>query len=208
MDARATAILEFWFADTIADPRRIAARLDFWFAGESSGAEVRARDEEIARRFGAEVEFASRHALDGWSAEPHGRLALVILLDQFRRSIYRGRAEAFAADAHALELALAGLALGCDAPLAPIERLFLLMPLQHAEDRAVQERSAAECERLAQSVPASLRPLFDGFVEYAAMHRDIVRRFGRFPHRNTILGRSSTPEELDYLAADAPRFGQ
>jgi uncharacterized protein (DUF924 family) len=208
MDSRAAAILDFWFADTVAAPQHIADRLAFWFTSDPNETEVESSDSRIARRFGTEVELASRHELDGWACEPSGRLALVIVLDQFRRSIYRGRPEAFAADAHTRELTLAGLAAGCDRTLEPIERVFLLMPLQHAEDLQVQERSVREYERLLASIPAAQQSLFSSFLEHAAMHRDIVRRFGRFPHRNAMLGRTSTPAERDYLASDAPTFGQ
>ena len=163
---------------------------------------------EIEQRFGAAVRAARAGQLDEWADDPRGRLALVILLDQFARNIFRGTADAFAADDRALALTQEAMERGHDTELDPIERVFLYMPLQHAESKVVQEQSVATYEALAESVPAAQRERFEGFTKYARLHRDIVARFGRFPHRNAILGRPSTEAERDYLAGDAPRFGQ
>ena len=131
-----------------------------------------------------------------------------LLLDQFPRHIHRGTPQAFAGDARALELTLDGLQKGADAALDPVLRIFFCMPLQHSELREAQEESVLAFRRLAGEAPAELRPVFEGTVEFAQRHQQIIERFGRFPHRNAVLGRASTPEELDWLAGGGERFGQ
>lgn len=189
-------VLSFWFGEPGED------RGATWFGSDA------ALDAEIGRRFGAAVRAAQAGELDHWAEDAHGRLALVILLDQFTRNIHRGTPAAFAADERALALTEEGIARGHDRELEPIERVFLYMPMQHAESRDVQARAVATFESLADEVPDADRERFAGFAKYARLHRDIVARFGRFPHRNAILGRESTTAERDYLGGDAPRFGQ
>lgn len=179
----------------------------YWF-GAADAQTQKERDEEIRHGFGGDVERATRGELDGWAATPGGRLALILLLDQFSRNIYRGTARAFAGDARALALVRDGMRSGAYESLSSLQRLFFYMPLQHAEDPAVQEESVRRIAALARDAPAPVQPMLESCVPYAIAHRDIVRRFGRFPHRNAILGRASTPEESAYLAADAPDFGQ
>jgi uncharacterized protein (DUF924 family) len=207
MDPRAEAVLEFWFGGTRDDPQQIRDRMAFWFGG-GDRADLESMDREIAQRFGALVGDASRGDLDDWSRTAHERLALILLLDQFRRNIHRGSPQAFSCDARTLELTLDGLDQGMHRMLSAIERVFFMMPLQHSEQLEAQERSVREFEALRAALPAHLESLFRGFADYAVVHRDIVARFGRFPHRNAILGRTSTQEESDYLADDAPTFGQ
>lgn len=204
MDRHAQAVLEFWFADSIDDPGRIGDRKEWWFGG----GDTRANDRLLEQRFGSIIELASCGELVHWRRTPRERLALILLLDQFRRSVYRGTPAAFACDAVALELAQDGLATGMQSRLSGIECIFFAMPLQHSESIAVQEQSVRVFSALAAAQPEPLRATFEGFVHHARLHHDVVARFGRFPHRNAILGRSSTAEEAVYLAGGAPTFGQ
>jgi uncharacterized protein (DUF924 family) len=135
-------------------------------------------------------------------------LSLILLLDQFPRNIFRGTARAFAYDSRALALTLSGMQSGADAALDAAERIFFYMPLQHAESREVQDESVAACRRLLAEAPAELRPSFAAVLEYAEHHRSVIERFGRFPHRNRVLGRESTPAEEAWLSVSGERFGQ
>jgi uncharacterized protein (DUF924 family) len=130
----------------------------------------------------------------------------VIVLDQFPHHIYRDKPQAFDTDPQALALSLEALMTGEDQQLTPIERVFLYLPLEHTESAAIQERSVLLFERLAQEAVADERALFEDFLNYARQHRDVVARFGRFPHRNAILGRPSTPDELEFLKQPGSRF--
>ena len=139
---------------------------------------------------------------------PRGRLALVIVCDQLSRNMHRRSAAAFANDALAVKHCLAALAAGEDSALAPFERTFLLMPLEHAEDSALQARSVAEFTRLRDSVAPDARAPFDEFHRHAVQHAAIIERFGRFPHRNASLGRTPTEAEIAWLADGGPDFDQ
>lgn len=186
-------VLRFWFGVPGADPLANAAR---WFASDP------AFDARIRERFGALVERAAVGAFEAWRSTAPGALALVLLLDQFPRNLHRGSARAFATDAAARGVALDVLARGLDAELAPVERWFLFMPLMHAEDMSLQARSVALYEALA----ADARGALDQAADYARRHRDVIARFGRFPHRNAALGRASTPREIAYLAEPGAGF--
>jgi uncharacterized protein (DUF924 family) len=181
--------------------------LDFWFEGEPEvWREERwfrrddGFDEVIRERFSLAVEAALDGALDPWAATPHGALALVIVLDQFSRNIHRGSYLAFAGDAHARAFARAVLAQGADADLTPVQRVFLYLPFEHSEDMADQDLSVRLFETL-----RGLEGL-ESTVNYAHRHREVIRRFGRFPHRNAALGRESTDEEEAYLAEPGSGF--
>lgn len=163
-------------------------------------------DREIEARFGATLELGARGALDGWKTSPRGRLALVILLDQFSRNIYRNQPRSFAQDARACSDALEAMARGDERELTTVERSFLYMPLMHAEDVDLQRKCVASFERLRDEAPADLRKFVENGLDYARRHADIVERFGRFPHRNTILGRTSTPEEVEFLKQPGSSF--
>ena len=182
--------------------------MESWFSSKSDAAAIRAIDRQIEGQFGADMERAARGELASWARTPRGRLTLILLLDQFPRNVFRGTARAFATDSMALELALSGMHLGADTALHVAERLFLYMPLQHAERPDVQDQSVTAVAALAVDAPVPLRPLFEECVRFAEQHRDIVHRFGRFPHRNAILGRASTPQEREFLAREASSFGQ
>ena len=199
---RFEAVLKFWFKEQQLSAPQIDGRMEVWFGGDA------VFDEEIIRNFSQDVEDASAGRLDHWASNPHGRLALILLLDQFRRNIYRNKAEAFEKDPVALKLCVEGAMEKKDQGLSPIERVFFYMPLQHAESRKVQEKSCEIYNKLADAVSPTFRETFQTVAQFAELHADIVRQFGRFPHRNTLLGRESTPEEAVYLAGDAPSFGQ
>lgn len=192
--------------------------LDFWFGPPGRAAEVAGRkralwfgkspenDQAVIDRFAGTLAAATVGQLDHWASAPHSRLALVIVLDQFPHHIHRDRPQAFATDAQALTLSLDALAAGEDRQLAPIERVFLYLPLEHAESLAMQDRSVALYEAMANEAAGDERALFDGFLDYAIKHRDVVARFGRFPHRNALLGRPSTVDELEFLKQPGSRF--
>jgi len=199
---RIDAVLGFWFKEQELSAPQIDGRMDIWF-GEDP-----VFDKEIAREFADDVQLASEGKLDHWAHKPMGRLALIILLDQFRRNIYRNKAEAFAMDKAALKLCVEGAMEKKDKGLTPIQRVFFYMPLQHSESRKVQEKSCQIYNKLAGAVSATYKETFETIAQFAELHADIVRRFGRFPHRNTILKRKNSPEEDEYLSGDAPTFGQ
>ena len=199
---RIDAILTFWFKERQLSAPQIDRRMDVWFG------EDELFDHEIRKEFSNDVELASDGKLDHWAHKPRGRLALILLLDQFRRNIHRGTAEAYQKDKVALKLCVEGAIAKKDEGLAPIERAFFYMPLQHAESRKVQDRSVALFNKLANAVSATYRETFATMAQFAELHRDIVAQFGRFPHRNKVLGRQNTPEEDEYLAGDSPDFGQ
>jgi len=198
MDA-ARSVLDYWFGDAASGAAALDQRMRFWF-GSAHDAEIRERFAELARR-AAEGELAA------WADSPRRRLALILLLDQMPRNLHRGTAEAFAQDEKALGLALSGMQLGADGALSPVERMFFYMPLQHAESREVQDESVAAFRRLAGEAPEEMRGAFAAGVKFAELHRQIIERFGRFPHRNRVLGRESTREEIEYLQS-AETFGQ
>jgi uncharacterized protein (DUF924 family) len=201
-DQAINRVLQFWFNLGQNDQPTIDARMDRWFGGDP------AFDEAIRAGFGELVERASRGELDGWATTPRGRLALILLLDQFRRHIYRGRREAFRRDAQALKLCVEGAMSGDYKTLDPFEQAFFFMPLQHAESLPVQERSVKIYTGLVGSSSATQKATFATFAQFAELHRDIIAAYGRFPHRNRILEREDTPEEQEYLTAGAPGFGQ
>lgn len=191
MSPTAEAVLAFWFAE------ESAAR---WFAADA------AFDAQIRNRFGTVAEAAAHDQLDGWTRTPPGWSALLIVLDQFSRNLYRTDARAWAQDAKALSLALAGIERGDDRQLPPLQRVFTYLPLEHAEDPAMQQRSVALFEALCAEARPEQRASFEGFLDYARRHRDVIARFGRFPHRNTLLGRPSTAQEAIYLAQPGAGF--
>jgi uncharacterized protein (DUF924 family) len=195
-------ILEYWFAGALTQPQAIEERQRTWFAGGESF------DRACSERFSTALAAAGNGDLDHWRCAPRARLALIVLLDQFSRNVYRGTARAFENDACALAACREGIEQGHDRQLLAIERTFFYMPLEHAEDRAIQALSVQQFEALVEEAPEELRELMSANAGYAREHRDIIERFGRFPHRNAVLGRESTTEEVAYLAGDAPRFGQ
>lgn len=199
---RIETILSFWFRERELSAPQIDNRMDIWFG------EDEVFDHEIQREFADDVAAASEGRLDHWAHNSRGRLALILLLDQFRRNIYRGTAKAFSHDKLALKLCVEGAMAKKDEGLSPIEKVFFYMPLQHSESRKVQAKSVALYERLAEAVNPTYRETFETIAQFAELHADIVETFGRFPHRNRLLGRENTPDEAEYLAGDTVDFGQ
>jgi len=200
--SRIEAILSFWFKEQELSAPQIDRRMDVWFSEDP------VFDHEIEKQFADDVEAACEGRLNHWGAEPHGRLALILLIDQFRRNIFRNTADAFSKDQLALRLCVEGAMEKKDQGLTPIQRVFFYMPLQHAESRKVQAKSLELYERLAEAVSPTLRETFLTVAQFAELHKDIVDQFGRFPHRNALLNRENTPQEAEYLAGDSPDFGQ
>lgn len=194
-------ILQFWFGE-LKQGYPVTNRKSLWWFGDE------AMDRQLDELFGHQVRQALWGQLDDWAGQPRGRLALIILLDQFTRSIYRGSADAFSGDARAEQLCREGLKKGHDAALEGSEKLFFLMPLEHAEDLSAQDLCVAQLENLLCETPQEYRHHIDNALDFAHEHRDLIVRFGRFPYRNKILDRSSTPEELAYLNQPHKRYGQ
>jgi uncharacterized protein (DUF924 family) len=188
-------VLLFWFPEHLRDDHTVmVSQFEWWFGG---GADV-----VIAERFAPVLERAIQGELDDWSDRPRSRLALIIVLDQFSRSIHRGTARAYAQDQKALALALEGIEIGHYAALeTPWEKTFFFLPLGHSEQLEHLETAVKLAEELAEQAPSELRRMLEHSASQARGHRDVIARFGRHPHRNAVLGRQSTPEELDYLAA-------
>ena len=196
------SILTFWFG---GDPKRSVgatakAQERLWWGGG------RDTDDLIRSRFGALHAHAVAGEFDGWTMTARGRLALILVLDQFSRTLHRGAAEAFAQDAKARALCAEGIEAGHDRQLQSLERVFFYLPLEHSENREDQARSVAAYTALAAAVPPSQRTLFDHYTKFAHDHRVIVDRFGRFPHRNAVLGRESTAEEIAFLQQPGSSF--
>ncbi|MDO5289635.1 MAG: DUF924 family protein [Pseudomonadota bacterium] len=163
-------------------------------------------DARLREHFAPTLAAALRGELDAWVTQPEGRLALLIVLDQFTRNAFRGQPGSFAGDARALALAQEGLALGHDQHVPPMARIFCYLPLEHAEDLACQARSVALFAALAADPQAQPRAFFEATLDYARRHEEVIRRFGRFPHRNAILRRDSSAEERAYLAQPGSGF--
>ena len=202
----ALEVRRFWFGRLPLKPDGVKERLALWFG---SGDEERRADELVRSRFAALLAKAAAGELSAWADSPRRRLALILLLDQFPRHAYRGTERAFTTDREALALALSGMQSAADAALSAVERIFFYMPLQHAELQDAQEESVAAYRRLRNEAPEELADMFTSALEAAELHRSIVARFGRFPHRNRILGRANTAEEAAYLGGqDTQTFGQ
>lgn len=196
----ADTILDYWFGSEPDDAALAVERASLWWSKQN---EV---DAEIRRRFEGSLLAGARGALDSWQATPRGHLALIILTDQFPRNMYRGSAQTFAYDALALAWCLDGVNLGVDLQLRPIERVFFYLPLEHSESLPYQDRSVAFFTKLFHSVPESWQAPFASYLDFAARHRDVIARFGRFPHRNILLGRGSTEAELAFLQQPGSSF--
>jgi len=187
-------VLDFWFLPIGAQGHN-TQRAE-WFRKDD------AFDREIFSRFGDAIDTALAGGLRQWDDEgTQGALARILVLDQFTRNVYRGTPKAFAGDALALEAALALDDAGANQTLPPVQRAFAYMPFEHAENLALQDRSVLLFEKLSATATG-----FDSTLDYARRHRDVIRKFGRFPHRNALLGRQSTPEELAYLEQPGSGF--
>lgn len=184
-------ILEFWFTEL---------RPEQWFRG---GPVV---DEMIKERFASLLEEVHRGLHDAWADTPTGRLALVLVLDQFPRNIYRGTERSFFYDKRALALVLEGLKAGADEELGPHQRAFFYLPLEHCEEMEVQDLSLERYSSLVLSAPPAEREPLRSYLDYAWQHYVIIKRFGRYPHRNDILGRQASEEERAFLNTPGSSF--
>jgi len=194
------AVLEFWFGSNPDDAAVAKEKAALWW---SKNPQI---DAEIRQRFGSSVHRAAAGELFDWQSNPRGRLALILLTDQFPRNIYRDSPGAFANDAKALAWSLDGIEQDLHLRLRPIERVFFYLPLEHSESLEHQQRSIKYFGELVALVSAGQKPIFEEYFDYAVRHHDIIARFGRFPHRNKILGRQSTPEESAFLNEPGSSF--
>jgi len=192
--------LAFWFGPLSADGLAENGRFELWFNKDD---EV---DAEIRRRFGSQLASAMAGELNHWRETPDGLLALVITLDQFSRNLFRNTPRAFAGDPLALTLALEAIGRGQDRSLPTVQRAFLYMPLEHSEELSVQDQCISCFESLVMDATPAARPLAKTFLGFAHKHRDVILRFNRYPHRNGVLGRQSTPEELEFLSQPGSSF--
>ncbi|MGP4842553.1 DUF924 family protein [Marinobacter sp. 1Y8] len=195
-------VLAFWFGELDADNLPDNYHRARWFKSS------RSFDWEIRRRFSSLTLVASEDGLDGWRERPDGALAELILLDQFTRNINRGLGLAFDNDRLARRLCREGLDKGFDVMLKPIERAFFYMPLQHSEKLEDHQKGVGFYEQLVASTDGREREVITSFFRSAKEHRDLIARFGRFPHRNKVLRRPNTEEEAQYLESGARRYGQ
>lgn len=200
MSESAESIIDFWFGDAGTDGVVAKRQTSLWFKKQAL------TDALIKERFERTLHSAAAGELNDWSDTASGRLALIIVFDQLPRNIYRGSPQAFAYDPLARALCLAGLELRDDAALQAVHRVFFYLPLEHAEDRELQARSVALFRALAADVGDEDKKLFDGFLDYAQRHAVVVNQFGRFPHRNAILGREPTAQELEFLTQPGSSF--
>ena len=195
-------ILDFWFGSLIENEVLSEVYRKRWWMKDSEN------DRKIKNRFGDSFELAKKGGLNHWKANSDGTLALIILLDQFSRNIFRDTAEAFSQDQEAIEVCINGIKKGFDNELHPIQRIFYYMPLMHSEDMGMQEKSIECFSNLAKqfTTPEAISKMVSGSSDYALKHYVIIKRFGRYPHRNKILGRESTQEEIEFLSQPGSSF--
>jgi len=197
IDPQAAAVLAFWFGEPASAERGTYRAL--WFEKSE------ATDRDIADRFGALIERALRGELADWAQAPESALAQIVLLDQFTRNVFRDTPRAFAGDARALAAATAMVGRRQDEALPALQRSFVYMPFEHAEGLGAQDEAVRLFTRLLESTPDA-SPGLRSMLDYAEKHRAVIRRFGRFPHRNAVLGRHSTPDEVAFLQQPGSRF--
>ncbi|MCQ4284121.1 DUF924 domain-containing protein [Pseudomonas stutzeri] len=200
MTSPSQELLNWWFGEGTTATEVAGAKNGLWFGYKPE------QDEEARERFGDLTERALAGELNEWVELPHGWLALVLLLDQLPRMIHRGTPKAFAGDERALQLVRDGMAHGGDVLLAPIQRVFIYLVLEHAENLSVQDQAVQQFEQLLGIADAGEQKLFADFLDFAERHRQVIARFGRFPHRNAILGRSSSEAEQTFLAGPGSGF--
>ena len=195
------SLLAYWIGGAADDADAAKARNKLWFRKSF------ATDTEIAERFTDTLSaLAGGLAYDWAVASPRGRLAAIIALDQFPRNMFRGTASAFEFDARALDLCTHGILLAEDMGLKPVERKFFYMPLEHSERLSDQDLSVKAFGAALTSAPPTFKPIMQDALTYAERHHEVIKRFGRFPHRNDVLGRQSTAEEVAYLAEPGSGF--
>jgi uncharacterized protein (DUF924 family) len=206
--ARPQDVLLFWFGPRPYTAASVQQHTRLWFSASVGAELVPQADELVRQRFEDTMLAAESGQLNGWDSSPRRRLALIVVLDQFSRHIYRESDRAYAQDHAALSLSVSGMLYGADGALDPLERIFFYMPLQHAESLEIQDESVAAFRRLLDEAPAELRLTFHESYNAAVRHREIITQFGRFPQRNAALGRSNSDEETYWLANGGKRFGQ
>jgi len=194
-DPTATKILTFWFDAPDAPNSQYGQQRKVWFRKDPEF------DQQIRERFLEPYELARQGHLDNWQQSPRTALALTILLDQFPRNMFRGTPRSFEADGQALQIAQRAIAQHYDQVLLPVERMFFYLPFEHSENLHHQNQAVSHFEQLVRVAPA-LQPTLD----YAYRHQEVIEQFGRFPHRNAILKRPSTPEEVAFLQEPGSRF--
>lgn len=199
--ADARELLDEWFGEAIRDADEAQRRMPIWFTPDV------ARDSEL-ERFEPLVRLALAGKLQDWRRHPRSCLALILLLDQFPRQLYRGSPDAFAGDGRALALARLAVQRGFLSRLHPLEASFLAMPFQHAEDLSAQREGVRHYRRLLSSAPPDWRKLLESSLAYSEKHLAIVETFGRFPYRSAILGRPMTAAEKAYIEEGGDSFGQ
>ena len=194
-------VLDFWFADSLTNSDTLAERRAIWFMG---GSDV---DQLITEMFGTLPDVALAGELQHWTTDTRNALALVLVLDQFPRNIYRNTARAYHYDSASLDLAVKIIDQSLNLDLHPIEQSFLFLPLQHSEAIDDQTRAVLLYETLTTQSPGPYLESAKNSLDYAKRHCDIIRRFGLFPHRNAILGREPTGAEIEFLASGGETFG-
>jgi uncharacterized protein (DUF924 family) len=195
-------IVAFWLGSSLESPEAASGRRDCWYKG---GAPV---DNAIRARFGDLIPQACARELMAWQSTPDGALALILLLDQFTRNLYRNTLQAYVGDTCAYEVVTWAIEQKLDIVLPPVSRIWLYHPFHHAEDVEDQDRGLVLLNELRQEALAEWHPYVEGCIEGWTRHRNIVARFGRFPHRNAVLARDSTHEEHEFLKINGEAFGQ
>ena len=201
-DSRVQAIIDFWFGPSLVDGFPEQAWTDLWFRASLE------HDWQIYRRFQATFQQALQGQLEDWAETAQGRLALILLLDQFPRHLFRHTTHAYGSDAEALRHCREAMAMGQDLALEPCHRLFLYAPLEHCEDLGVQQEAVANIEAFQASQSEAVAKRLESFVHWIRVHRDVIETYGRFPWRNRALGRLNSPEEQRYLSNNPPYLGQ
>lgn len=197
---RSEEILSFWFGQIDPEKPVPADRGPLWFGG------AKETDDILREKFLVDIKNAATGEYDAWCGSARQSLALILLLDQFPRNVFRNTPDAFATDAKALSISLAGIDSGFDRELSVVERAFFYLPMEHSEELTMQQQSvAAFCELIVDAAPAQ-KKICESYYDYAVRHYDIIARFRRFPHRNKILGRRSTDEEIAFLQQPGSSF--
>lgn len=195
-------ISTFWLGESLAGPDAAAGRRDFWYRGGESV------DNEIRERFLEFVTKACTGELTEWGRTPEGAFALILLLDQFTRNLFRNSPDAYAGDKHAFAVVSDAIDGGLDRELHPVQRIWLYHPFHHSEMAAQQDRGIRLLHDIRETASEEWHPYIERSITGWTRHRNIVARFGRFPHRNHVLGRTSTPDEAAFLETEGESFGQ
>ncbi|MFN8577850.1 MAG: DUF924 family protein [Candidatus Sericytochromatia bacterium] len=200
MDNKYKEVLDFWFGNYLKETEPNESKSKMWFIKDSE------TDKEIKKTFLDDVESALNNLYDDWQNEPESSLALIILLDQFTRNIFRDTPRAFDGDLKALEIALKSIEKGFDKQFYPVKRIFFYLPFEHSENLDIQKKSLELFDNLLEETPPNLKEKISNFKTYAQKHYDVIERFERFPHRNKILNRESTNEEIEFLKTPNSSF--